>query len=87
MISAVKKDTLKTALRFLLKSTSDTQEMKHGKWIYGTPNAIGFFPVQCSCCGIEIATTESPTEWRNNPYHSCCGACGAKMNGGENNAH
>ena len=77
--------TIKSIIR--KTSASDVLEMKHGEWIYGTPNAAGFFPVQCSCCGTEIATTESPTEWRNNPYHSYCGACGAKMDGGENDDH
>lgn len=61
----------------------DVAPIRHGEWIFEAPNAIGFFPVKCSKCGIKIATTGDPCDWVNEPDHLYCGSCGAKMDGKE----
>lgn len=61
--------------------SADVRPERHGEWIFGAPNAIGFFPVRCSDCEIKIATTCSPCDWANEPDHIYCGSCGAKMDG------
>lgn len=63
---------------------ADVQEVRHGKWIkmYNNPNDGNYY---CSEChhSIDIATgRETPID-RDLFY---CHYCGAKMDGGKNNA-
>jgi hypothetical protein len=63
---------------------ADVQEIKHGKWIkmYNNPNDGNYY---CSEChnGIDIATGKVTPIDRGLLY---CPNCGAKMDGGNNNA-
>ena len=61
--------------------TADVRPERHGEWFFEAPNAIGHFPVKCSCCGTKIATTADPCSWKDEPNHIYCGNCGAKMDG------
>ena len=70
----------------LLRSypTAEVTEIKHGKWIkmYNNPNDGNYY---CSEChnGIDVATGKVTPIDRGLLY---CPNCGAKMDGGNNNA-
>ena len=60
---------------------ADVRSERHGCWIVGERNRVGFIQIECSECGFAIATSSDPCEWIGDENHQFCGRCGAKMNG------
>ena len=54
---------------------------KHGRWIIGEMGVFGC-PIHCSECGWGSDCADRD-KWMHYPGHKFCGACGAKMDGGE----
>lgn len=59
----------------------DTVSLKHGEWIFGEFDGIGY-PVKCSVCGFSKNHVD-PQLWAEYPAHKFCGACGAIIDGKE----
>lgn len=57
--------------------------VRHGRWIIGEPNIIGV-PIHCSECGWGSDNADQK-KWMEYPGHKFCGACGALMDGGQDN--
>lgn len=63
---------------------ADVQEIKHGKWIESEDDYYGFYIIKCSLCREEWCfEVEDDVKSMNYNY---CPNCGAKMDGGNNNA-
>lgn len=54
---------------------------KHGRWIIGEMGVFGC-PIHCSKCGWGSDCADRD-KWMHYPGHKFCGACGARMDGGE----
>ena len=54
---------------------------KHGRWIIGEMGVFGC-PIHCSECGWGSDCADRD-KWMHYPGHKFCGACGARMDGGE----
>lgn len=61
--------------------TVDAVEVVHGDWQFGELDWPGA-SVKCSNCGWGVENAD-PILWLDYPGHRFCGACGAKMDGGE----
>lgn len=67
---------------FLLKApTVYAVEPAHGEWEFGELGPVGA-EVKCTNCGWGCENVD-PVLWIDYPGHRFCGACGAKMDGGE----
>ena len=60
---------------------ADVEPVRHGWWVYGELDAMGT-AVKCSRCSWGLKNAD-PVLWQNYPAHRFCGACGAKMDGGD----
>ncbi|MGN1367387.1 MAG: hypothetical protein ACI4WX_00835 [Aristaeellaceae bacterium] len=60
--------------------TVDAEPVRHGRWIFGEYDFIGY-PVKCSECGLEVPHVNRDV-WMKYDGHKYCGRCGAKMDRG-----